>query len=73
MQMDFFMIIGIVAITGIITDHLQTQTKNKRKMIKEEVELEKLKHENYLLETERLRLELDRRSQDQPNETKRLL
>lgn len=71
--MDFFMIIGIVAITGIITDHLQTQTKNKRKMIKEEVELEKLKHENYLLETERLRLELDRRSQDQPNETKRLL
>ncbi|TDL30411.1 hypothetical protein E2R51_18555 [Jeotgalibacillus sp. S-D1] len=71
--MDFFMIIGIVAITGIITDHLQTQTKNKRKIIQEEVELEKLKHENYLLETERLRLELDRRNEDQRGENKRLL
>ncbi|MDG5473815.1 hypothetical protein P6709_18990 [Jeotgalibacillus sp. ET6] len=59
--MTFFMIIGAVAITGIITDHLQKQAKNKRKAIKEEYELEKLKHENFLLETEKLRLQLDHR------------
>ena len=28
-------------------------------MIKDELELEKLKHENYLIETEKMRLELE--------------
>jgi hypothetical protein len=30
-------------------------------MIKDELELEKLKHENYLIETEKLRLELQQK------------
>ncbi|PPA68548.1 hypothetical protein [Jeotgalibacillus proteolyticus] len=61
--MTFFVIIGAIAITSIITDHLQKQAKNKRKAIKEELELEKLKHENFLLETDKLRLELEQRHQ----------
>jgi hypothetical protein len=48
-----------IPIIAIITDHFQTQSKNKHKMIKDELELEKLKHENYLIETEKMRLELE--------------
>lgn len=47
-----------IPILGIITGHLQAQSKMKLKMIEEELELERLKHENYLIETEKMRLEL---------------
>jgi len=57
-------IIGIMAcsipIIGIITDHLQSSAKIKGKFIQDQLELEKMKHENYLLETEKLKLELER-------------
>lgn len=46
-------------IIAIVTDHFQQQTKLKHKMIKDELELEKLKHENYLIETQKMRLELE--------------
>jgi len=48
-----------IPIIAIITDHFQKQTKMKQKMLQDELELEKLKHENYLLETQKLRLELE--------------
>lgn len=53
-----------IPILGIVTDHLQKQTKMKREMIQDELELEKLKHENYLLETEKMRLELQQQFDD---------
>ena len=48
-----------IPIIGIITEHFQKQSKIKNAMIKDQLELEKLKHENFLLETEKMKLELD--------------
>ncbi|MGH2318888.1 hypothetical protein [Planococcus sp. 4-30] len=48
-----------IPLAGIITSHLQTQTKLKHKMISTELELEKLKHENFVIETQKMRLELE--------------
>jgi uncharacterized protein YsxB (DUF464 family) len=48
-----------IPIIAILTSHFQKQSKIKQLMLKDELELEKLKHENYLLETQRMRLELD--------------
>ena len=49
-----------IPIIAIITDHLQKQSKVKANMVKDQLELEKLKHENYLIETEKMRLELEK-------------
>ncbi len=57
-------IIGVmifsIPIVAIITDHMQARAKIKGEFIKDQLELEKLKHENYLIETEKLKLELER-------------
>ncbi|MCJ8008082.1 hypothetical protein ACFFF5_17990 [Lederbergia wuyishanensis] len=57
-------IIGImicsIPILGIITEHLRSSASIKGKFIQDQLELEKMKHKNYLLETEKLRLELER-------------
>ncbi|MFE0505414.1 hypothetical protein ACWF7H_14200 [Peribacillus butanolivorans] len=59
-----------IPIIGIITSHFEKQAKTKHNMIKDELELEKLKHENFLIETEKMRLELDQmkfgESKDEP-------
>ena len=49
-----------IPIVAIVTSHFQKQAKIKHSMIKDEIELEKLKQQNYLLETERMRLELEK-------------
>ncbi|MBF9296984.1 hypothetical protein MXM59_10325 [Mammaliicoccus sciuri] len=66
----FLMVVLIVLISsvaGLIKNH-QSKTvrieKIKSQRVKDELELEKLKHENYLLETDKMRLELE-----QMNET----
>jgi uncharacterized membrane protein YciS (DUF1049 family) len=48
-----------IPLAAIITSHLQTQTKLKSKMIESQLELEKLKHENFVIETQKMRLELE--------------
>lgn len=48
-----------IPILGIITDHFQKQSKLKQKMIEDQLELEKLKHENFVNETQKMRLELE--------------
>lgn len=48
-----------IPLAGIITGHLQSQTKLKSKMIESELELEKLKHDNFVIETQKMRLELE--------------
>jgi len=48
-----------IPLAAIITSHLETQTKLKHKRIESEIELEKLKHDNYVIETQKLRLELE--------------
>ena len=49
-----------IPIIAIVTSHFQKQSKIKRDMLKDEIELEKLKHQNYLIETEKMKLELER-------------
>lgn len=48
-----------IPIIAIVADHFQKQTKMKHKMIKDQLELEKIKHENFLLETDKMRQELE--------------
>ncbi|BCB03589.1 hypothetical protein [Bacillus sp. KH172YL63] len=57
-----------IPILGIITDHFQKQSKLKQKMIVDELELEKLKHENFVIETQKMRLELERMKLQDPKE-----
>nr|WP_269669459.1 hypothetical protein [Mammaliicoccus sciuri] len=61
------LIVLISSVAGLIKNH-QSKTvrieKIKSQRVKDELELEKLKHENYLLETDKMRLELE-----QMNET----
>ncbi|WP_227397275.1 hypothetical protein [Jeotgalibacillus aurantiacus] len=62
-----------IPLAGIITNHFQNLAKLKNASIDKQLELEKLKHENFLLETEKLRLELDKRHLlDSPSDQKRL-
>lgn len=43
---------------SIVTEHLHKQSKLKVKALKNEYELEKIKQENFILETEKIRLEI---------------
>ena len=57
--MYFWVIIMVIAIVGILSD---TYTKNKKielKRIDKEIELERLRLENFDKETEKMKLELD--------------
>ncbi|WP_316572642.1 hypothetical protein [Neobacillus sp. YIM B06451] len=49
-----------IPITAIITSHIRKQSQLTASMVKDQLELEKLKHENYLIETEKMRLELEK-------------
>lgn len=49
-----------IPITAIITSHIRKQSRLTASMVKDQLELEKLKHENYLIETEKMRLELEK-------------
>ncbi|MDZ5713804.1 hypothetical protein [Jeotgalibacillus haloalkalitolerans] len=64
--MDLIALVSVVMVfsiplTAILTYHFRKQNQSKYEMIDKQLELEKLKHENYMLETEKLRLELDLR------------
>jgi hypothetical protein len=48
-----------IPIIAIVASHFQKQSKLKRDMIKDELELERLKQQNFLLETEKMKLELE--------------
>jgi competence protein ComGC len=62
-----------IPIIAIVTNHFQTQSKIKHKTIKAELELEKLKHENYLIETEKMKLELEHMKLLDSNDKSRLM
>ncbi|MGV3466651.1 MAG: hypothetical protein ACO1OT_15350 [Heyndrickxia sp.] len=59
-----------IPIVAIITDHFEKKAKIKTNFMKEQLELEKLKHENYLLETQKLKLELEKMQIETENKTK---
>ncbi|MEQ2525150.1 hypothetical protein WMO40_00440 [Bacillaceae bacterium CLA-AA-H227] len=62
-----------IPIIAIVTNHFQGQTKLKHKMIKDQIELEKLKHENFLIETQKMRIELEQMVLDDKKDIKKLL
>ena len=53
-----------IPIIAIVTNHFQKQSKIKQEMVKDQITLEKLKHENYLIETEKMRLQLEQMNQE---------
>lgn len=55
-----------IPLVAILTSHFRKQLKIKQEMLKDEVELEKLKQQNFLLETERMKLELEKLQLNQP-------
>lgn len=55
-----------IPIIAIVTGHFQKQTKVKHRMIIDAIELEKLKHQNFLIETEKMKLELEKMKIDKP-------
>jgi hypothetical protein len=57
-----------IPIIAILTGHFQNQTKLKGKMIQDELELEKLKHQNYLIETEKMKIELEQMKLAEPKD-----
>jgi hypothetical protein len=64
-------IVGIIMvfsipIVAILTSHSASQNKLKHKMLQDQLELERLKHENYLIETEKMRLELEKMRIEEP-------
>ena len=61
--MGFWIVVGIIGVTAIITDMISTNKKTEVKRIQAEIKLEQLKLENYERETEKLRLELEHSKQ----------
>lgn len=59
----FWAVIGIIAVVSIVTDYLHKQSKLKIDATRQEIELEKLKQENFMLETEKIRLEIEQSRQ----------
>ncbi|TRZ36963.1 hypothetical protein CEQ21_15810 [Niallia circulans] len=49
-----------IPIIAIITEHSKDKLKLKRKILQDEIALEKLKHENFLLETNKMKLEVEK-------------
>lgn len=61
-MIEGIVIVGIVMsipITAIITDHKRRIMKIKSEIVHEEIELEKLKQQNFIMETEKMKLELE--------------
>ncbi|MCZ8538236.1 hypothetical protein M9R32_13650 [Paenisporosarcina quisquiliarum] len=65
-------LIGLIAVvmvfsiplTAIILGHLRGSQKLRAKMLKDELELEKLRGQNFIAETEKMRLELEKLTLD---------
>ncbi|MEG0471064.1 MAG: hypothetical protein RR588_01900 [Solibacillus sp.] len=56
-------IVGIVMtvpITAIVTDHQRRLAKIKADMMRDEIELEKIRQKNFIIETEKMKIELDK-------------
>ncbi|MBT2570561.1 hypothetical protein [Planococcus sp. ISL-110] len=62
-----------IPLVAIISSHFQTQLKLKHKMIETELELEKLKHDNFIIETEKMRLELEKLKLEDAKKNEHLL
>lgn len=65
-------IVGIVMtvpITAIITDHQRRLARIKADMMRDEIELEKIRQKSFIIETEKMKIELDKMRLDYSSET----
>lgn len=53
-------VVMVVPIVAILTEHKQKTAKISVELIREEIELEKLKQQNFIIETEKMKLELEK-------------
>lgn len=56
-------IVGIVIsvpITAIITDYKRKTIKIRAEVVRDEIELERLRQQNFMIETEKMKIELDK-------------
>jgi competence protein ComGC len=60
--MTAVIMIFLIPIIAIVTEHSKQKAKINLDTVKEEVRLEELKNQNYLLETEKMKLELEKMS-----------
>ncbi|KGR79551.1 hypothetical protein CD29_05485 [Ureibacillus manganicus DSM 26584] len=54
-----WIVFGVISVVAIVTDYLHKQAKLKIEATREEIELERLKQENFMLETEKIRMEIE--------------
>jgi hypothetical protein len=62
-----------IPIIAIFTDHIQKQSKIKQRMIEDQLKLEQLKHENFVIETEKMKLELKQMALNEPKKNSNIL
>ena len=60
--MTAVIMIFLIPIIAIVTEHSKQKAKINLDTVKEEVKLEELKNQNYLLETDKMKLELEKMS-----------
>ncbi len=62
-----------IPIIAIVSDHLKSNLKQKAKMLATELELEKVKQQNFIAETEKMRPELQKMQIDYAHTTDPIL
>lgn len=66
MLINLWFIVGIIAvsiivpITKLVTDHIEKMAKIKGELVSNQIELEKLKQQNFVIETEKMKIELEK-------------
>ena len=65
--MTAVIMIFLIPIIAIVTEHSKQKARIKLDTVKEELRLEELKNQNYLLETEKMKLELEKMSLEDAN------
>lgn len=66
-MVEGIIIVGLVMsvpIIAIITDHQRRIVKIKGEFMRDEIELEKLKQQNFIMETEKMKIELEQMKLD---------
>ncbi|MFC7364693.1 MULTISPECIES: hypothetical protein [Bhargavaea] len=58
------MIVMTVPLSAIITDHKRRMARYEADRLQDEIELEKLKQQNFIAETEKMKLELEKMKLD---------
>ena len=60
--MTAVIMIFLIPIIAIVTEHSKQKARIKLDTVKEELKLEEIKNQNYLLETEKMKLQLEQMS-----------